>query len=76
MIYLTFNDNISGIYKSQVVDVLFALNKIHNHSIIDENAVVNTDYISLYLLSSPIKFSAHARKGNLEREVWEKYFAL
>lgn len=33
MIYLTFNDNISGIYKSQVVDVLFALNKIHNQEI-------------------------------------------
>ena len=33
MIYLTFNDNISGIFKSQVIDVLFTLNKINNDQI-------------------------------------------
>ena len=52
------------------------LNKICCYSIIDKNAVINTEYISLYLLSSPIKFSVHAHKSYLEREGWEKYFAL
>ncbi len=33
MIYLTFNDHISGIYKGQVIDVLYALNKVNKSEI-------------------------------------------
>tara|TARA_B100000963_G_scaffold361833_1_gene400123 strand:+ start:809 stop:1921 length:1113 start_codon:yes stop_codon:yes gene_type:complete len=50
MVYLTFNDPISGVYKSQVIDVLHSLNKI------------NKSYITLISFFSLRNYLSERRK--------------